>query len=54
MVLIDGRYSYAPRHHDVGLIARIPDLVDALPWGESLELDLCGQYSSFLLIEQRK
>jgi hypothetical protein len=54
VVLVHGRDPNGALHHDVCVLGRIADLVDPLPWGEALELDLGGEDGGLFVIEQRK
>src|SRR5579862_1581549 len=54
MVLVHRRHLYGPGDEDVGFVARIADLVDALPWRESPELHLSREDGGFVVIQQRE
>ena len=54
VVLVDGGDLHAAGHHDVGVLAGIADLVDALAGGELFQLDLGGQNRNFVIVEQGK
>src|SRR5438874_4687185 len=54
MVFVHSGDPYLPCDHDVCLPAWVSSLVDAFARGESLELDLAGQHSSLVVVQQRK
>ena len=54
MILIHGCDPHRPGDHDVSLSAWVANLPDALARREILELNLSGQYRSFLFVQQSK
>ena len=54
VIFIDGGDLDRARNHDVGLPARVADLVDPLARGESLQFDLRGQHRRLVVVEQRE
>ena len=54
MILVHRRHLDGAGDEDVGFVARVADLVDALPWGESPELHLSGKDGGFVVIQQRE
>jgi hypothetical protein len=53
-IFVDGRDADAAGHHHVGLTGLISDFVDALARSKMPHLDLTGENSGFLVIQQRK
>ncbi len=54
LVLVDGRHPHHARDHDVGPATRFAHLVDSLPGGKLLDLNLAGQNRGFFVVEQGK
>ena len=54
VILVDGRDLHVAGQQDVGVLSRITDLIYALPWSEYSQVDLRGQNSNFISVEQGK
>ncbi len=52
VIFVDGCHPHLPRHHHVGVFAGLSHLVDALAGSELLQLDLRGQYSQLIVVQQ--
>jgi len=52
LVVIDGGDTDAAGHHYVGLFRWVAYFEDALPWGELLKVDLCGENGEFIVIQE--
>ena len=51
VVLVDGRDPHRARDDDVGPATWFADLVNSLPGGKLLDLDLAGQNRGFFIVE---
>ena len=51
LILVNGRNLHRARQQNVGVLAGIANLVDALPRSEDFEIDLRGQHGSFIIVE---
>ena len=54
VILVDGGDAHLAGNHHVGLASGVSYFVDALAGREVSQLDLSGQDSSFILVEQRE
>jgi hypothetical protein len=53
-IFIDCSDAHLPGKHDISLTAGLTHLIDALARRVLLVLDLAGQYSRFIIVEERK